>query len=266
MFGFFKKFYRTKPYDIGLALGGGGAKGFSHIGAIKALEDRGLRPHVVAGVSAGSVVGALYCDGYSPDEIEDIFASISYRDMVGLRFPTTSLLTMDPFLELLKKHLRAKRFEDLDTPLVIVATDLDRAKRKEFVSGNLLQAISASCTIPVVFPPVQINGTNYVDGGVLQNFPASVLRQKCEQLIGINVTPMVSSSYRKTLVGIALQSFSLMAKSNSFEDRKLCDLLIEIEDVDPYKIYDIRHRKQIIDIGYQSALLDIDGYLCKKKK
>lgn len=250
----------NKPFRIGLALSGGGAKGFAHIGAIKALEEYGLKPDIVSGVSAGSLVGVLYCDGYSPDEIEKLFEPIKFLDFAEIVMPKKSFLTMHGFKSFLTKNIRSKKFEDLKTPLMIVATDLDHGESVIFDSGDSLAAkVAASCSIPVLFPPQLINGVNCVDGGVLKNFPVSLLKDKCEIVIGVNATPLVMKEYKKTVLSIAERSYGFMFKANSLQDRDLCDLLIETKETYSYNLFDTHHISEIVDIGYNAACHAIES-------
>ena len=114
-----------KPYHLGLALSGGGAKGFAHLGVFKALEECGLRPEIISGTSAGALMGALYADGYSSEEIRELFTGREFSEFAQLQLPKTGLFDSKRFRYFLRRHLRAKNIEDLKVPMVIVATDLE---------------------------------------------------------------------------------------------------------------------------------------------
>lgn len=150
--------FSTKPYKIGIALSGGGIKGMCHAGVLKALEEEGIKPDIISGVSAGAIVGALYADGYSPDEIADIFEHVEFRKMTKLQVPDGGFFRTERFEKYLGSKLRAKTFEDLKIPLRIVATNLDKGESTVFSSGKLLSVIMASSTIPILFSPRKING------------------------------------------------------------------------------------------------------------
>lgn len=248
-----KSIIPLKPYHTGLALSGGGARGFAHVGVLKALEEIGIRPDIISGVSAGSLVGVLYADGYTPDEILELFRDINFRDFAELAVPRTGFFHMNGFRQFLKKILHAKHFEELAIPLVVTATDLDHGKSVSFRSGPLIDVICASCSIPVIFSPVKINHTNYVDGGVFRNFPVTPIRQECDIVIGVNVNPLVACEYKQTIVGIAERSYSFLFKSNSLQDMKLCDILIETDESIQYNIFDIANLHEIAIFGYQDA-------------
>ena len=178
-------------YKLGLALSGGGAKGFAHIGVFRLLEECGLKPDIIVGTSVGSLMGALFADGYTSDEIKELFTGREFSEFAQLQIPKSGLFDSKRFRYFLRRHLRAKTFEELKTPLVVVATDLDNGESHEFRSGPIVEAVTASCSIPIIFSPVVINGVHYVDGGLFHNFPVSIIREECERIIGVNVSPLV---------------------------------------------------------------------------
>jgi len=246
-------FLNRKPYKIGIALSGGGIKSLCHAGALKALEERGIKPNIISGVSAGALVGAFYADGYSPDEIAILFEDISFRTMTKIHIPDGGFFQTDVFQDFLTRKLRAKTFEELRIPLRIVATDLDKGRSVTFLSGSLIDPIVASCSLPVLFRPKKIDGVNYVDGGVLKNFPVSTIRNDCEKVIGINASPMVADKYKLSILNVASRSYHFMFKANILHDKDLCDLLIEPVDMGNYDTFDIDKGREIFELGYRTT-------------
>jgi len=242
-----------KPYKNGFALSGGGIKGLCHAGVLKALEEKNIFPDIISGVSAGAVVGALYADGFTPDEIATLFEDISFRKMTKFRIPEGGLFRIDAFEDLMFRTLRAKTFEELRIPLRIVATDLDHGQSAIFEKGNLIDAIIASCSVPVLFTPKKINGIHYVDGGVLKNFPVSVIRDDCSKVIGINASPMVADEYKLSLMNVASRTYHFMFKANILADKEMCDLLIEPVDMGNYDTFDVDKGREIYELGYNSG-------------
>ncbi|MDP4237932.1 MAG: patatin-like phospholipase family protein [Bacteroidota bacterium] len=245
--------FNRKPYKIGIALSGGGVKGLCHAGVLKALEEVGIKPDIISGVSAGSLVGALYSDGYTPDEIAVCFEEISFRNMTKIRIPHGGFFKTDIFQDFLFKTLRAKTFEELAIPLRVVTTDLDRGRSVTFKSGQLIDPIVASCTVPVLFSPKMINGVHYVDGGVFKNFPVSTIREDCDKVIGINASPLVADEYKQSIINVAMRSYNFMFKANIMHDKELCDLLIEPVDMGNYDTFGIDKGREIFELGYRCA-------------
>lgn len=267
------KLFKRKPYEIGFALSGGGIKGLCHAGVLKAFEEFDIKPDVIAGVSAGSIVGALYADGYTPEQILNFFTDISFRQMTTLSFPslkdikqewlslhtsnifapTGGIFTMDPMENFLRKHLKAKKIEDLPIPLKIVATDLDHGTAKIFESGDLVDCIVASCSMPIIFVPKMIDGVYYVDGGVVQNFPVSTIKDDCQYVVGVNASPLVIKEYKVSLFTVAQRSYNFMYKANTIHDKELCDLLIEPSAIGNFDTFDVDKAKEIYNLGYKTA-------------
>lgn len=249
----------VRPYRLGLSLSGGGAKGFAHVGVLKALEELRIRPDIISGTSAGAVVAALYADGYSPDEILDLFSGLSFNDLAEITLPRAGFFKIDRFKQFLQKSLRARNIEELSIPVVITATDLDHGTYAVWRSGSIAERVTASCSIPIIFPPVLIDGTHYVDGGVLRNLPVFPIRNECDMVIGINVSPLVNREYKQSIIDIAARSYSFMSKSNVTEDMKLCDLFIPMKEVARYAVFDIHALHDIANVGYQETLKRLTG-------
>lgn len=254
-----------KTYKLGLALSGGGAKGFAHVGVFKLLEECGLMPDVIIGTSVGALMGTLFADGYSADELKVLFTGREFSDFAELQIPKAGLFDSKRFRSFLKRHLRAKTFEELKIPMIVVATDLDNGESHEFRSGPIVDAVTASCSIPIIFNPVVINGIHYVDGGLFHNFPVSLIREQCERVIGVNVSPLVPQKYKQTIFHIAERSYHYMFRANTLEDREMCDVLIETEEFGMYKTFDLENVEQIAKIGYTAAIRAFELVLKENK-
>lgn len=240
-----------RPYRLGVALSGGGARGFAHAGALMAIEEAGLKPDVVAGVSAGAVIAVLYAAGVKPLRMAEIFARTSFRNFAELSMGHGGLFKIDRFADFILRELNGvRRLEDLSIPVFLGATDLDNGRSVAFSEGEIAPRMMASCSIPVVFSPVNINGINYVDGGVLRNHPAWIIRDKCESLIGINVSPLRRVTDVKSLVGVALRTYNLMAKANQAHDMELCDVSVQTPEIADCAVFDLKNIKKIFVSGY----------------
>lgn len=244
-----------KPkYRLGVALSGGGARGFAHIGALKAIEEAGLKPDVIAGVSAGSIAGVLYAAGIPLDEILPLFNDLGFSDFGKLAIPEGGGLFKLPGLKkFMIKHAGTNRLEDLKIPTYIGVTDFDKGEPAVFTEGPLGDIVMASCSIPIVFQPVRINGTYYVDGGVLRNLPAWAIRDKCEKLISVNCSPLTPHRYKHSIMDIAIRSYNLMAKSNQNFDMEMSDLVIQTPDLAAYQVFNLKDIKKVYLSGYAAA-------------
>ncbi len=241
----------ARPYRLGVALSGGGARGFAHAGALMAIEEAGLTPEVIAGVSAGSVIAVLYAAGVRPLDMARLFANSSLRSFADLSFGSGGLFRIDKFQKFIYNAITpARRIEDLKIPTYIGATDLDNGCPAFFDSGEIGPRMIASCSIPIVFRPIQINGVHYVDGGVLRNHPAWIIRDMCDTLIGINVSPLDSDRRYRNLIDVALRTYNLMAKANQSHDMDLCDISVETPEIAHYAVFNLRNIKNIFLSGY----------------
>lgn len=237
-------------YPLGLVLSGGGAKGFAHIGAIKAMEERGIYPDVISGTSAGAVVGALYAAGVAPETMLDCFLQHEVTDFLKFTLPSNSFLKYDGFVKFLKQALPVNSFEELHIPLHVIASNFDKGEFEDFTTGELVPRIMASCTLPVVFRPLKINGTRYVDGGLFKNLPVSPIRPYCHKIMAINVSPHLIDEHKENILYTAAKSFQYVFKANTAEDKRLCDWLLEIDAVLKYKTFELKKAKEIYMIGY----------------
>lgn len=245
---------KVVPYGIGLALSGGGAKGFAHLGALQALEEKGIKPDIISGTSAGAIVGAFYACGFKPKEILEMFMKHDVKDFLSFTLPKESFLKYDGFRKFMEKTFPVKSLEELKIPLYTVAADFDNGLCKVFTEGELVPRVMASCTIPIVFKPIMIDGVRYVDGGLFKNFPVSPIRDLCRKVIGVNVCPKLVEEYDDNILHVAVRSYQFMFKQNAVEDSKLCDLLLEVDSIDEYNTFDLKNAHKIYEQGYRQMV------------
>jgi NTE family protein len=173
---------------IGLALGGGAARGLAHIGVLKVLEEEGISVDHVAGTSAGSLVGAAFCAGLSWKNIRERARGINWFDIAFPAFPRMGLLRMDRLEHLLEEVLGNKTFENLSVPLSVVTVDLISGDQVVLRKGSVARAVRASCSIPGIFEPVEEDGQCLVDGGLLNNVPVDIVRgMGAEIVVGVDL-------------------------------------------------------------------------------
>ncbi len=248
-----------KPYRLGVCLSGGGARGFAHIGAMRALRDYGLIPDVIAGVSAGSIVASFYAAGLLNDSANDpllrIFSNAKFRDFAEMRVPRESFFSLNRFQKIIEREIPYKNIEELPIKTLICATDIDNGTKVAFSNGPLSESIIASCSIPIVFEPVTINGKRYVDGGVLRNLPAWAIRHLCDYLIGINCSPLYTPDEpASNILEIAHRAYSLMSKNNVVPDLEMCDLVISLSETAGHQVFSLKDLQQLELSGYRTAV------------
>lgn len=162
---------------IGLALGGGFARGLAHVGVMKVLEEEGIPVDYVAGTSVGAVIGAMYCSGVSVREMIELAALVRFRDFARWTVSRFGFCSNDRMAPFLAKLIKCKNFEDLKTPLIVTATDFVTGEPVLFTKGPLVDAIRASCAYPGMFLPVNVNGRLLIDGLLAYPVPSEPLKQ-----------------------------------------------------------------------------------------
>ncbi|HRJ14855.1 MAG TPA: patatin-like phospholipase family protein [Saprospiraceae bacterium] len=246
----------SKPIKIGLCLSGGGAKGIAHIGVLKAFRETGIFPDVVAGTSAGSVVGALYAAGKTPEEMIDFVRDGSLFKIYKVIMPSDGLTKLTYLKDKLRGVIPEDSFEGLARPLHVAVTNLITGNVEIKNSGPLFDVIMASSSIPLVFSPVEIDGQIYVDGGMLANFPVQPLIGQSDVIIGVNLMPQepISEKSVQNIIGIATRCFSLSVWSNTQPQLRHCDLVISPPNIEQYNIFQFSRYKELVELGYEAAL------------
>lgn len=247
-------FNHFKKHNIGIVLSGGAAHGYAHVGVIKALEEQGLKPEIISGVSAGAIVGAFYADGYTPDEMIEFFLDKNLFQFFRVTIPRKGLMQVSGLRDLLNDHLRAKEFDHLKMPLYVAATNYNTGKIVYFNKGTLVDRIIASVSIPVLFNPVNIDGAAYIDGGVINNMPTEPICKLCKKMVGCNVNPIGYEDGDPSIVKIAMRTFHLTASKGMENDIKALHLYIEPKKLKDYGLMDFSKGKEMAEIGYEETI------------
>ena len=210
-----------KPPRIGLALGGGAARGFAHIGVIQVLEEAGIRPDLVVGTSAGSLVAALYASGRNGTELGALAQSMDEGAITDWAFPGRGLIRGEALARYVREQTGQRPIEQMKMPLGIVATDLDSGAPILFQRGDTGAAVRASSAVPAVFQPVRIGSREYVDGGLVSPVPVRFARQMGADLVlAVDISTPPDGAPTGDPFKMLLQTFSIMGKSiNHFELR-----------------------------------------------
>ncbi len=244
----------------GLALSGGGARGIAHIGILQALHDHGISPQLISGTSAGSLIGAWYAAGKSPKDMLQFVKDSSFWRLLRPGFSLDGLVNPDYIRQRMKETLGLDSFDALSKPLWVNVSNLESGQLESINTGPLLEVLVASCTVPLVFKPCEINGCLYVDGGVLENLPASALRPRVDFLIGANVMPLIYAENKglHSALGIATRSFELSLAANTQPSIQQCDLLIAPEKLARFGIFQFNQIEQLYEIGYEAAMESLE--------
>lgn len=238
------------PENIGIVLSGGGARGISHLGALQAINEMGIKPRFISGTSAGAIVGALYAAGHSPAEMLDFITKTNILRYFKPASNLTGILRMEKTAEAFRLFLAEDSFESLKIPLFINATDIERGEIVYFNSGELIKPIQAASCIPFLFAPVEIDGRFYIDGGILNNLPAEPLVGRCDYIIGIH-SNAVSELKVSNMKQVIERTFHLVINANIEPRKSLCHLFIEPPEMASYKVFDVAKAKEIFDVGYR---------------
>lgn len=217
-----------KPLRIGLALGGGAARGFAHIGVIQALEEAGIRPDLVVGTSAGSLVAALYAHGKTGTELAALALTMDEGALTDWAFPSRGVIRGEALAKYVREQTAGQTIEQMKLPLGIVATDLDSGAGVLFQRGDTGAAVRASSAVPAVFQPVKIGNREYVDGGLVAPVPVRYARQMGATLvIAVDIaTPPEGNSTADTMK-LLLQTFAIMGKSISRFELSGADVVVQ---------------------------------------
>jgi len=239
---------------IGLALGGGAAKGFAHIGVIKMLEANGIRPDVVAGTSAGSVVGALYASGMDPFQLQETAISLDQASIRDVRLFSGGVVQGQKLQDYVNQQVKNRPLDKLNVPFAVVATQLETGQRTMFVRGNTGQAVRASSSVPGVFEPVEINGKHYVDGGVVSPVPVDAARQLgADVVIAVDISSKASGANPQGMLNIVGQSISIMGQKLGEQELARADVVIR-PNVNQIGAADFEQKDQAILAGERAAL------------
>ncbi len=236
----------------GLALSGGGARGIIHVGVLQALEEAGLRPACIAGTSMGAIVGGLYAGGVKPKTMLDMLSKKSWYSMFGLKASFSGLLKMT-YLQTVLEDLLTDDFKELEMPFFVGTTNLTKRTYEVFSSGSLHQAIMASASIPVIFAPIAIGESKYVDGGVFNNMPSAACKDLCDKILGVDVNNVGSGGHVDNMKSIAMEIFNIMVYNSSKEGLQGCDAIIRPDLGHRFDMLDFSKNIELYQIGYDSC-------------
>ena len=254
---------------IALALGGGGAKGFAHIGVIKVLESHGIKPKIVTGTSAGSFVGSIYASGKTPFQLQQIAFSLKESDIRDLTLNRQGVVLGQKLQDYVNRQIANKPIEQFPIRFAAVATRLDNGKRADFIKGNAGQAVRASCSIPNVFVPATIGGTKYVDGGLVSPIPVQTAKDMgADIVIAVDISARPVGDKPLSMFGLLDQTINIMGQQSINSELNKANIVIQPQ-VGHLGTLDLKASNEAILQGEKSAQLkikSIDAAIANFKK
>jgi NTE family protein len=250
---------------IGLALGGGFARGIAHVGVLKVLEEENIPIRYIAGTSVGALIGAAYCSGLSPAELEEMASRVRFKHIARWTLSRYGFASNQRMIGFLNSILKVKTFEELRIPLAVTATDFSTGEGVVFHSGPLVDPVRASCSYPGMFQPVKIRGRLLIDGMLSYTVPTQPLRQMgADRVLAVHLKgKWTNTDGPRHLFDVIGQCFAIAQEMNSSQWKQAADLVIE-PDVNGFKYDAFEHSAELIRAGEivtRAALPEIRKWL-----
>ena len=253
----------TRPPRVALALGGGAARGFAHIGVIEVLEENGIHPDIVTGTSAGSFVAAMYAAGRTGKELETIALNLDESRLTDWAFPGRGMIRGTALADYIREQVGNRSFDQLKIPLGIVATDLDSGKPILFRRGDVGTAVRASSAVPAVFTPVRIGTHEYVDGGLTSPVPVRSAREMgADVIIAVDISQLPDGGATGDALHMLLQTFSIMSRSINELELKEAEIVLHPKLTGVAGTH-FTLRKKNIEAGREAALAALPAIRAK---
>lgn len=256
---------KKKKKKLGIALGGGAARGIAHIGFLRALEEKMIVPNIICGTSMGAMVGACYADEMSLDEIEKRALSLRLFDIVDIDpvfYVSGGMLRGRKVENLMSSLLSCENIEELKIPFGCMAVNVETGELEEITHGNLVEALRATSAIPGAFKPAKMGDKMYIDGGVLERIPCSLTRKMgADVVIGVNViAPPIKTFKVRNMFDLLTRTFEITDHAITSVTKFDCDLMLDISDenIDPLQVKNID--KAIVN-GYNITMENMDKIL-----
>jgi NTE family protein len=244
---------------LGLALGGGAARGFAHLGVLKVLAEKGFAAAAVAGTSAGGLVGALYCAGKSWEEIREIGHRIDWPDLVSPTWPSLGLVSTNKLEKIIDRLLEGRSFDQLGVPFKAVAVDIQRGEPVILDHGSVARAVRASASIPGIFEPTIWEDRYLVDGGLMNDVPVDVVRgMGVEVVLGVSLNrDRISTGKPQSMVDILLRSLNILIYQNTQSASRSADVMVA-PDLAGFAYQDLNRVDELIARGEEAMRKKID--------
>lgn len=260
---------KDKPL-VALVLGSGGARGYAHIGVIEILEQHGIRPDFIVGTSAGSIVGSLYASGKSAEELREVALDMQVNDVRDISIGIQGFFDGKKVENYVNQQVENTPLESLKIPMFVVATELKQGQQIVFNKGNTGQAVRASISIPSMFVPTIISGTEYVDGGLVSPVPVNVARDLgADVIIAVDILAQPIHTETTNVWGMFNQNINIMQNKLAAQELKNADIVIQPDLREKVHIFDVKGREATMQAGQNAAqmklkeidhILDLKGF------
>jgi NTE family protein len=245
-----------KKISYGLALSGGGARGIAHLGMLQAMEENNIHPDVISGTSMGALVAVGYGLGMQPVEMLNMInREIKPLTLSNMNMRRMGLFNLKKVEKLYRQWAPTDDFSALKIPTFITVTNLNTGHFEIKSEGPLVAFTIASASIPLLFCPVIINGTYYVDGGLTKNMAAHVLQDKCDKIIGSHVNHIAEINSFKRMKDVAARSYHLAVFNTIRDELGYCDYVVDPPNTRLYSTLDFNKADEIFEVGYREGLL-----------
>lgn len=247
-----------KTHSLGLVLSGGGVRGITHLGVLKALNEKSIFPSRISGTSAGAIAGVMYAKGYSPDEILEIIIKTNYFKFLRPAISWKGILKMDQVQRLYKEYLETDDFSELNIPVTIAATDIQLAETAFFSEGEIIKPLMASSCIPGMFEPILVGEHYYVDGGILNNLPVEPLLGKCDKIMGVHCNHLPDYQHIRHIKSLIERTVIMSMNYNVYTRKPQCDYFVEPKNLAAYGVLEIKKAEEIFERGYETMAAFLD--------
>ncbi len=240
---------------LGLALSGGAARGIAHIAVLDVLERQNIPIRAIAGTSVGSMIGALYAAGMPISEIRRIALKTNWNNLLKFTLPKNGLVSSEGIFHFMERILPVKKFSSLTVPFAAVAADLHTGEKVSITSGSLAKAVQASCSLPIIFTPTEINKRLLIDGGVASLVPVRTVREElgADKVIAVNVNyKALELEQYDTIFTIAMHLSALWAARSAREEEKLADTVIQV-NAKGIALHDLSKPKELLRRGKKAV-------------
>lgn len=259
---------KYNPFNtkIGLALGGGAAKGIAHIGVLKAFAEEDIDISYISGTSVGALIASYYAFGIPMNRIEQMSDDLQMKKVIHFTMRKRGFFSTNQIRNMILRDIGDVRIEDANIPLAICTTDITTGEQVIFQKGNLADAVCASVAVPGVYIPVEINGRLLVDGGITENVPVSILEEMgAGILIGIDLNGVKKYPYPDDVMGVMGNAFDIAIDLRTRDQLKKCDISLSL-DLSDYSRLDNTHRaEELFNEGYYPMKRKIKTLLWYKR-